>query len=186
MYSWNIPHIRELSIIKNLAPSTLNLGLWWESDPVEVLRFLHYKCGMPAALIRQHIMDPVVPPPVAQDVVNDDQLVPEIHDWRAYNKAELGITYQTAIYSPLAFRRADPRWIQHWLMNALGRYLSLSVILYHQTDTQVCTWILLAIGYNYYQSITGTVPTPDVMALIVGKGEVEGIQWDELKMREIE
>ena len=94
---------------------------------------------MPAALIRQHIMDPVVPPPVAQDVVNDDQ-VPEIQpDWRAYNKAELGITYQTAIYSPLAFRRADPRWIQHWLMNALGRYLFLSVILYHQTDTQVCT-----------------------------------------------
>ena len=29
--------------------------------------------------------------------------------------------------------------------------------------------------------MTGTVPTPDVMALIVGKGEVEGIQWDELK-----
>ena len=29
--------------------------------------------------------------------------------------------------------------------------------------------------------MTGAAPTPDTMALIVGKGEVEGIQWDELK-----
>ena len=39
----------------------------------------------------------------------------------------------------------------------------------------------LKLGYNYYQSMTGAAPTPDTMALIVGKGEVEGIQWDELK-----
>jgi hypothetical protein len=29
--------------------------------------------------------------------------------------------------------------------------------------------------------MTGTVPTPDIMAHIVGRGEVAGIQWDELK-----
>jgi predicted sugar kinase len=66
-------------------------------------------------------------------------------------------------------------------MNALGRYLFLSVKLYHQTDRQVCTGTILAIGYNYFQAITGAAPTPDAMALIVGRGDVSGIQWDELK-----
>ena len=83
---------------------------------MEILRFLHYKCAMPESLMRQHIIAPASEPP-AQD---DDQLPQIQHDWREFNKAPQGITYQSAIYSPLAFRKSDPRWVQHWLMNALG------------------------------------------------------------------
>jgi hypothetical protein len=102
-----------------MAPSTLNLGIWWESDSVEILRFLHYKCGMPEDMIRHHIIDPAAPPPAEAE--GDQPNGPQI-DWRAHNKPPLGITYQSAIYSPLAFRKGDPRWVQHWLMNGLGRY----------------------------------------------------------------
>ena len=113
---FHVPPFRELSIVRNLFASTLNLGLWWESDPVDVLNFLHYKCGMPAEMIRQHIIEPAA----AEADNNDDQAQDIQNDWREYNKAPLGVTYQTAIYTPLSFRKSDPRWKQHWLMNALG------------------------------------------------------------------
>lgn len=112
----NVPPLRELSIIKNLYISTLNLGLWWESDSIDVLMFLHYKCGMPAEMVRTHIIDPAA----AADNNGDQDLEQEPTDWREFNKSPHGVTYQTAIYTPLSFRKQDPRWKQHWLMNALG------------------------------------------------------------------
>ena len=109
---FHVPPFRELSIVKNFFASTINLGLWWESDSIDVLNFLHYKCGMPAQMIRQHIIEPAA---VNNNDDNDIQ-----NDWREFNKAPQGVTYQTAIYTPLSFRKSDPRWKQHWLMNALG------------------------------------------------------------------
>ena len=69
---------------------------------------------MPPETIREHIIEPAA-------AVNDDDKAQDIQkDWREFNKASQGVTYQTAIYTPLSFRKADPRWKQHWLMNALG------------------------------------------------------------------
>jgi hypothetical protein len=108
------PPFRELSIVKNIFASTLNLGLWWESESIDVLNFLHYKCGMPAEMMRQHIIEPAA---AEQDPTDESE---NQNDWREFNKAPQGVTYQTAIYTPLTFRKQDPRWKQHWLMNALG------------------------------------------------------------------
>ena len=99
--------------------STLNIGLWWESDIIYALRLLHYQCGMPAAMMSNDIVNP---PPGANDIENVENA--EI-DWRSRNKAPSGLLNQSAIYTPgLVFRQKDPEWAQHWLMNACGKSVS--------------------------------------------------------------
>ena len=45
-----------------------------------------------------------------------------------------------------------------------------------------CTATLLIIGYCYFQAVTGPAPNNGDMAAIVGQGENDGVQWDELKI----
>jgi hypothetical protein len=74
--------------MKHMRLSTLNLGLWWEGDPVDVLKFLHYSMGMSETMIRNL----VVSPDVCSDCpVDMPDAVECTHDWRMRNKAALGL-----------------------------------------------------------------------------------------------
>ena len=105
----------------NMHLSTLNIGLWWESDIIDALRLLHYQCGMPASMI---ITDIINNPPPAGAANENDVENAEI-DWRSRNKATSGLLNQTAIYTPsLVFKKETPEWAQHWLIHACGKSVS--------------------------------------------------------------
>ena len=79
---------RELSIIKNMHLSTLNLGLWWESDIIDVLKFLHYDVGMSEQMMRDFVVSPPQCSLCPADMEEGDECT---HDWRTRNKPAQGI-----------------------------------------------------------------------------------------------
>ena len=119
-YHGRITYNRELSIVRNIHLSTLNIGLWWESDIIDVLRLLHYQCGMPSHMIENEVVSP------PSNSAIDDEKVDT--DWRSRNKAATGLLNQTAVYLPsLVFKGKDPEWLQHWTINACGKKMSLTI-----------------------------------------------------------
>jgi len=111
--------------------STLSLGQWWEDgDIVDVLHTLHFELGMPRERLTTDIIVDTSDPTV---------------DWRMVEKNKSGLANESSIWDPLVFKKEDPPWVQHWILNALGTSIQLftheCTLLYRvQLHSSPCQW----------------------------------------------